>query len=193
MRKHLASLALIAFFGGAANAADILPGPMPQAMPGPMPYTWSGFYIGGNAGGAWGDISNSLRVSNGNPGYFNPAAIAGVDASGSFGADSDGFTGGGQIGYNFQPSNWVWGIEADIQSLDLSGSHGGEFRYTTNNAPYNLSNSISADWLFTLRGRVGYAFNRSLVYFTGGLAVTEIDFTQTFSEQPFTAVPGARA
>ena len=37
MRKHLASLALIAFFGGAANAADILPGPMPQAMPEPMP------------------------------------------------------------------------------------------------------------------------------------------------------------
>ena len=109
------------------------------------------------------------------------------------GLDSSGFTGGGQIGYNFQPSNWVWGIEADIQSLDLSDSHGGEFRYTTNNAPYNLSNSNSTDWLFTLRGRVGYAFNRSLVYFTGGLAVTEIDFTQTFSEQPFTAVPGARA
>ena len=193
MRKHLASLALIAFFSGGANAADLGPGPMPQAMPGPMPYSWAGFYIGGNAGGAWGDISNSLRVSNGNPGYFNPAAIAGVDASGSFGIDSDGFTGGGQIGYNFQPSNWVWGIEADLQSLDLRDSHGGEFRYTTNNAPYNLSNSISADWLFTLRGRVGYAFNRSLVYFTGGLAVTEIDFAQTFSEQPFTAVPGARA
>ena len=49
--------------------------------------------------------------------------------------------GGGQIGYNFQPSNWVWGIEADIQSLDLSDSHGAKFRYTTNNAPYNLSTS----------------------------------------------------
>jgi opacity protein-like surface antigen len=66
----------------------------------------------------------------------------------------------------------VWGIEADIQSLDLSDSHGGKFRYTTNNAPYNLSTSTKTDWLFTLRGRVGYAFNRSLVYFTGGLAVT---------------------
>ena len=106
---------------------------------------------------------------------------------------SSGFTGGGQIGYNFQPSNWVWGIEADIQSLDLNDSHGGKFRYTTNNAPYNLSTSNSTDWLFTLRGRVGYAFNRSLVYFTGGLAVTEIDFTQTFSEPPFTAVPGVRS
>ncbi len=63
-----------------------------------------------------------------------------------------GFTGGGQIGYNFQPSNWVWGIEADIQSLDLSDSHGGKFRYTTNNAPYNLSISNATDWLFTLRG-----------------------------------------
>ena len=107
--------------------------------------------------------------------------------------NSSGFTGGGQIGYNFQPSNWVWGIEADIQSLDLSDSHGGTFRYTTNNAPYDLRTSFSTDWLFTLRGRVGYAMNRSLIYFTGGLAVTEIDFSQTFSEPPFTAVPGASA
>jgi outer membrane immunogenic protein len=163
MKKQMALAAFVTFLGSVANAADLGPGPMPQAMPGPMPYSWAGFYIGGNAGGAWGDISNSLRVTNGNPGYFNPAAIAGVNASGSSGLDSSGFTGGGQIGYNFQPSNWVWGIEADIQSLDLSDSHGGKFRYTTNNAPYNLSNSNSTDWLFTLRGRVGYAFNRSLV------------------------------
>ena len=94
MKKQMALAAFVAFLGSVANAADLGPGPMPQAMPGPMPYTWSGFYIGGNAGGAWGDISNSLRVSNGNPGYFNPAAIAGVDASGSFGIDSNGFTGG---------------------------------------------------------------------------------------------------
>ena len=78
----------------------------------------------------------------------------------------------------------VWGIEADIQSLDLSDSHGGKFRYTTNNAPYNLSTSTKTDWLFTLRGRVGYAFNRSLVYFTGGLTVTEIDFAPTFQRAP---------
>ena len=88
MRKHLASLALIAFFSGGAHAADLGPGPMPQAMPGPMPYSWAGFYIGGNAGGAWGDISNSLHVTNGNPGYFNPAAISGVNASGSSGLES---------------------------------------------------------------------------------------------------------
>ena len=165
------SLALIAFFGGAANAADILPGPMPRPVPKPMPAPdrASGSILEAMAGGAWGRYQNSLRVTNGNPGYFNPAAIAGVNASGSSGLDLSGFTGGGQIGYNFQPSNWVWGIEADIQSLDLSDSHGGKFRYTTNNAPYNLSNSNSTDWLFTLRGRVGYAFDRSLVYFTGGL------------------------
>jgi outer membrane immunogenic protein len=194
MKKQIALAAFVAFIGSAANAADMPPGPMPPAyVPGPMPYSWAGFYIGGNAGGAWGDISNSLRVTNGSPGYFFPPAIAGVNASGSSDLDSSGFTGGGQIGYNFQPSNWVWGIEADIQSLDLSDSHGGKFRYTTNNDPYNLSTSSSTDWLFTLRGRVGYAFNRSLVYFTGGLAVTEIDFTQTFSEPSFTAVPGVRS
>ena len=85
----------------------------------------------------------------------------------------------------------MWGIEADIQSWDLSDSRGGTFRYTTNNAPYNLRTSFSTDWLFTLRGRVGYAMNRSLIYFTGGLAVAEIDFSQTFSEPPVTAVPGS--
>ena len=83
----------------------------------------------------------------------------------------------------------VWGIEADIQSLDLSDSHGGKFRYTTNNAPYNLS---------TPTPRMGYSRCEAGLA-TPSTARSSISPAarcygpQRFSEPPFTAVPAARA
>ena len=68
--------------------------------------------------------------------------------------------GGGQIGYNWQgmfghPA-LVLGVEADIQGADISDSA--------------YDNSSKMDWFGTVRGRLGYAFDRALIYATGGLA-----------------------
>jgi outer membrane immunogenic protein len=68
-------------------------------------------------------------------------------------ADSDGFIGGGQIGYNFQFSQWVMGIEGDISFTDWDGT----------------------DALGTVRGRLGYAWERVMPYVTGGLAIADAD------------------
>jgi outer membrane immunogenic protein len=181
-RLQCALLATVAAIGFAsvASAAD-MPVKAPMMMA-PAAYNWSGFYIGANIGASWADPSNSLSIANGTPGYFFPAAIAGVNANGTFSNTQASFTGGGQIGYNVQTGNIVWGAEADINWLNNKASNGGTFLYTTNSAPYNLSTSMSADWLMTARGRLGYAMDRSLFYLTGGVALTQLKFAQTFSE-----------
>jgi outer membrane immunogenic protein len=74
-------------------------------------FSWTGFYIGANAGIASDDLSSSLAVTNATPGYFAAAAIPGVNESGSQNLDSHGFTGGVQAGYNVQSGALVWGIE----------------------------------------------------------------------------------
>jgi outer membrane immunogenic protein len=118
----------------AASAAD-LPRKAP-AYSAPIGYNWTGFYIGANAGYGW--------------------------SRGGFAGDTDGFVGGGQIGYNWQGvgSPFVFGLEADFQGADLSNS--GTFAGVT------LSGKTNA--FGTVRGRIGYAWDRAMIYATGGWA-----------------------
>lgn len=74
-----------------------------------------------------------------------------------FGDDIDGFLGGVQAGYNWQFSrNIVFGIEADIAGTDINGSTGG------------INSHI--DYLGTARARIGYVWDRTMIYGTGGFA-----------------------
>lgn len=113
-------------------------------------YDWSGFYIGANAG--WGSFRDTWN---------------GVD-NGSH--DSTGAVAGGQIGYRWQAANWVFGLEAQGNWADLSGSH-----IDYNFAPAWTDHSkLTAFGLFT--GQVGYAWNNALLYVKGGAAVTSTKF-----------------
>jgi outer membrane immunogenic protein len=149
-------------------------------------YDWSGFYIGANVGGAAKQQSNSLSIENNPNNYFNPAAINGVEDTGSVHLDDLGVTAGMQAGYNRQSGRLVWGVELDFNWLDLSVKRGGSFRYRTDDSPYNLTVSGSTDWLLTARPRVGWAIDRWLLYLTTGIAASHSEFRQTFSEPPFT-------
>lgn len=103
MKKYLlasvAALGIIA--AGAASAADLPSRKGPVAAPVYIPpvFTWTGFYVGANAGYGWGNVNTNTFTSVG---------------------DLDGFVGGGQIGYNYQMGQFVLGLEADIQGADLS-------------------------------------------------------------------------
>lgn len=149
MKKYLlssvAALGLVA--AGAAAAADLpsRKGPVAAPVYYPPAFTWTGFYVGANVGYAWGQIdSTGLGVlSNG----FD---------------DPDGFTGGGQIGYNYQMGQFVLGVEADFQGADLKAS--------LFDVPTGISASNEINWYGTVRARVGYAFDRFLPYVTGGFA-----------------------
>jgi outer membrane immunogenic protein len=183
-RTLLASVGAIAVTG-AALAAD-LPSraPPPVFLPPPPIFTWTGLYVGLNAGGTW---SNSNTVNTATADLFgNPALGGGVPsgvasaalATRSVPAKIDGFIGGGQIGYNWQFTNsWVFGLEADIQGV--AANNGGTLVFSqatvagfpANPIDQNLSSRRRLDYLGTVRGRVGFTITPTfLVYGTGGLA-----------------------
>jgi outer membrane immunogenic protein len=186
--RHL-SLALISAvsataFTQIASAAD-LPRKAPAYVPPPAPVlSWTGWNVGLNAGATWFNNNNINIVSAGvfNPAGFNPDIMnqgaAGATANLSNG-NKVGFIGGGQIGYNWQFTNWVAGIEADIQGISQSG---GNVTATTsvlanNGVPIitTLDASKKVDWLGTVRGRLGVlAWPTMLIYATGGLAYGEV-------------------
>ena len=115
MKKYL--LASVAALGivaaGAASAADLPSRKGPVAAPVYLPpaFTWTGFYVGANAGYGWGNVNAN--------GWANVG-------------DLDGFVGGGQVGYNYQMGQFVIGAEADFQGADLtSGNNLGLVRVKT--------------------------------------------------------------
>ena len=185
MKKLLTSLAAFTALTAAASAAD-LPRRAPPPVFTPVPvFTWTGFYFGFNAGYGFdaGSNSNNGFVQTGaNPlvltpaGALAPVAVAAPGTVVSFNRNqNEGFTGGGQIGYNYQftpGSGVVIGIEADAQYLDF-GSNRTRFTSTgplaANFVPTNGLLS-TLDFFGTVRGRLGYAFDRTLVYATGGFA-----------------------
>ncbi|RUP14565.1 MAG: porin family protein, partial [Methylobacterium sp.] len=143
--------------------------PPPIFTPVPV-FTWTGAYFGINAGYAFDASSNNTNsfavpfpYGNGTTAFFNQR-------------NQEGFSGGGQVGYNFQftpGSGIVVGIEADAQYLDFGRNRNNAFvvgplapgYYVTD--PRGLS---SLDFFGTVRGRIGYAFDRVLFYGTGGFA-----------------------
>jgi outer membrane immunogenic protein len=189
MKKlFLASIALVALnAGGSALAADMPVKARPLPPPPPV-FSWTGAYVGLNAGGAWGhyEINTTQFIA---PGFFAIDAAA-IAAAASPTIKSTGFTGGIQGGYNFQTGNVVWGIEADLEYFGLKGSEGGTFPFpsTQPGGPigppatfFSTNTSVKTDWLFTLRPRLGWAINNWLLYATGGLAVGHVKFNQTIT------------
>ena len=161
-RILLASAALTAstiFLAGAALGADLLPVKAPLVPP-PLP--WNGCYIGGNAGGVSGHVHQDIAI----PG------VALVDTSGT----GSGFTGGGQIGCNWQPDpNWVLGIEGDANYLNV---HRSGFFSTVVNAEDTVGTQTTRLlWLGTARVRLGYVLGGGFLYATGGLAISDAHST----------------
>jgi len=168
----LAATALATAAVSAASAADLpvraAPPPIIAAVP---VFTWTGFYIGGNLGAGWRDSNDDPVILTG-PGI--PGGLAGGTLI--FGNNNDAtFTGGGQIGYNYQIGSFVIGAEADIQGIDSGNNSNAVFipgpGFTGTFVPGEFENG--ADWWGSARLRAGVAFDRFLVYATGGLAYTE--------------------
>ena len=170
----LAGAALATIVGTPALAADMA---LKAAPPPPAPVcVWCGWYIGVNAGYAWGK-SDTNTVSPDLP-FSDPVAAAIYSASESPNIDSHGFTGGVQLGYNQQINAIVLGAEADFEDFSLRGSAN-----TTVTPPGNVQvlsqTNVKSDWLFTLRPRLGIAQGQVMAYVTGGLAVTDVKYSQT--------------
>jgi outer membrane immunogenic protein len=153
----------------------------------PPVYNWSGFYVGGNVGGAWSySEASTTTVFDPNPtGYFNPTSPGAIASAGAQDLRPTGFTGGGQAGYNRQFGWLVVGAEVDINYLGLKGASSGGAAYPCCMPhTFTVNSSANTDWLFTARPRAGWAVNNWLIYVTGGLAASDVkgkfSFTDTF-------------
>jgi outer membrane immunogenic protein len=182
-----------------ATAADLARRPVYKAPPPPIidPWTWSGVYVGLNAGYSWGKSRTTVD-------YFNTlTGLSIVPLAGSITAvdfNLNGGIAGGQIGANLQTDWVVWGIEADIQWSGQKGSalfncvpptlFGGPASclpafLTTLPGPVpgpTLAIDQKLKWFGTLRGRVGVTFTPTvLAYITGGLAYGEVETSGTLT------------
>ena len=149
----LSGVAIAAITAGSALAADLPRRTAPPVAPYIVPvFTWTGFYIGANAGAAINDSRYSYSA------FLN-----------NYGQSGTSFTGGGTLGYNYQMGAFVLGLETDLNYLGKTSS---------NNSTFGGSNS-SSGYFGTVRGRAGFAFDRALFYATGGLAYGRTNFPST--------------
>jgi outer membrane immunogenic protein len=175
-----ASLGALTQFAFAADMPTKAPAYRAPAI---IPYSWTGFYVGVNAGYTWGpwDASASQVI-------FDPSTTHDPKVN--------GWLGGLQAGYNWQSGAWVYGVEGDIQITGakdddnwsvaglppaiiltdfLPGPAGGGTAFFTN--------EWKLPWFATFRGRLGFLpAERWLVYVTGGLAVGESKYNMTFTQ-----------
>jgi outer membrane immunogenic protein len=131
-----------------ANAADLPPRPAPAPVYAPSTYSWSGFYVGGNIGGAWTHTTITDNITG-----------ASLDTQGL-----SGFIGGGQLGYNFQTANnFVLGVEwtFDWSSLERTSNAVATPRGS-------LQATFSTPWIASIAARFGYAWDRYLIYGKAG-------------------------
>ena len=192
MKYSIASIAtLITVFASsvAALAADM---PVKASYAPVAGYNWSGFYAGLNAGLGFGHATTSTDTVFSPTGYFATTSVPAISAAGGQSSDKTGFTGGGQIGYNWQINNAVFGLEADFGYMGLRASSSGGAVYPCC-APtaFTISSTVKTDWLMTLRPRIGFASNNWLMYITGGLAVGEVKGDFNFADTFATAAESA--
>jgi outer membrane immunogenic protein len=162
IRRAVLSAVSAVALASSAFAADVYsPGAVSYA-PAIVPVaTWAGFYIGAN-GGYGGYTSLPFRDSS----YPAGSSVASFTING--GADITGGFGGGQLGYNFQTGNFVFGIETDIQGSDIRGR--GAQNTLTGTADRFAAVDMNVDYFGTVRGKLGYSFGGVLLYATGGFA-----------------------
>jgi outer membrane immunogenic protein len=200
--RHLTAALLAAAALTIAWLPDVLAADMlvkaPAMTPVASAYSWTGFYVGANAGGGWGRSSTDV--------VFDPRSHFGVIDSAVDPASHaiNGGLGGLQAGYNWQASAFVFGLETDIQITGQKGDSKSTATVTTSQAclapcvpPPPLVTTGKLDyaqklpWFGTLRGRLGVTpADGWLVYATGGLAFGEVTSDANLTLPPGNACLG---
>lgn len=162
----LAASAAILLASTGAYAADAVYYQDTTSSAAPAAYSWSGFYVGVNAGIGGGTAKHPFSV-------VDTAGTALLD--GSLNINGSGFVGGAQVGYNVDSGSVVWGVEGDIQYANINNRISASFADPSNPAnTLDLSAGTNLEWFGTIRARVGMPVtDRFLAYLTGGAAYGE--------------------
>src|SRR5262245_61403733 len=203
MRKFLiASSAITALMMAAPASAADMPVKARPLQPPPPVFSWTGFYVGGHLGGAWGTTESTLGSVSFCQFFGGKTSVPlnQCDSVSGFSipisqTQTNGFLGGVQGGYNLQVAPWlVLGVEAQFSWTDLEG---------TSPCVLILACSTKHDWITTVAGRVGWTLDRLMLYLKGGVAWSKVeysasltlgspfDFTTSVSDTRFGAMFGA--
>lgn len=153
---NAAAVALAVTLAGPASAADLR---LPVKAPPPFPmFSWTGFYAGADVGYAWGRDTTTEYLTGTN-------TFTGL----RWDYKAKGVLGGLFAGYNYQTGPMVFGLETDIEMVDIKGGF--------NDPALGGAGDTRIDWQGSLRGRLGFAADKVLFYGTGGLAYANIGHT----------------
>ena len=154
---HIKATSLLAAAIGFGVAQAALAADMPVKAPivkaAPF-YDWTGFFAGVQGGAAWGSVPNSFVIggaTTGQPNFSTRGGLFGVHA-----------------GYNWQSSSMVYGLVGDVEWSNIKGDDGGLS---------GVTDELKSDWRGSFRGRVGVAWDRVLLYGTGGLAWANLKYS----------------
>jgi outer membrane immunogenic protein len=186
MRRQilLASVGAIAI-AGSAYAADIPSrAPPPVYLPPPPIFTWTGIYVGGQVGYAWGNDNVHLAgtIPSADEAEVVPDGDEAVFFASSFGSRPKGVIGGAHLGYNLQIGQWVIGLEGSVDGTSVSTS--------VIDPVSGILVGTHPDVQGSIRGRLGVAFDRWLIYGTGGAAFAGVKNQYTDTRGIITGVPG---
>ncbi|RTM10018.1 MAG: porin family protein [Bradyrhizobiaceae bacterium] len=155
----LLGIAVSLLSASSASAADLAARPYTKAPP-PVAavYDWTGFYIGGHLGGSW---TNEQWINTANTTGFGD-----LSPGNGFAQRGTGVIGGAQLGYNWQFQSFVLGLEGTVSGMSNKGS----LLNTVFGAGLDDVFSWRTDWMATVVGRAGVAYNNNLFYVKGGYA-----------------------
>jgi len=176
----IATISAVAF-AQMASAANLPVKARPKAVAPAPAFSWTGCYVGVNAGGHWGQVSDPAVITN-NTWFLGGGGTDLANAAAAFPntLNPSGFAGGGQLGCNWQMSNFVIGAEGDIVGLTGNASRSTSFPVAGGGNNF-VSDSAKDEWMSTLRARAGWAFDRVLLYATGGVAFAHWSFNHAYS------------
>jgi outer membrane immunogenic protein len=158
---------------GSALAAD-----MPMKAPEAPAYQWGGCYLGVNVGGGASGTNFGSAVDSGT--YLAAGDAATVSGSGGGGANADGILAGAQAGCNFQSGTLVYGLEGDFDYFHTDPQFNNNTNTLANGNAFAIAQSLTTDFLATVRPRIGIAADRNLAYITGGAAFTSVSYTTSY-------------